>query len=68
MQGGKTISLPSAKPIGITIAPRICWSAQEPVYGGILDNNSQTTNQTLPFLRDISRTAQASSARAISPR
>ena len=37
--------------------------AQEPVYRGFLDNNSPTTNKTLSFLRDISRTAQASSAR-----
>src|SRR5579872_3969951 len=37
--------------------------SQEPIYRGILDNNSQTSNQTLAFLRDISRTAQASSAK-----
>jgi uncharacterized protein (DUF1501 family) len=37
--------------------------AQEPVYRGLLDNDSRTSNQTLSFLRDISRTAQASSAK-----
>ena len=36
---------------------------QEPVYRGFLENNSPTANKTLSFLRDISRTAQASSAR-----
>lgn len=37
--------------------------AQEPVYRSFLDRKSETTNKTLSFLRDISRTAQGNSAR-----
>jgi uncharacterized protein (DUF1501 family) len=37
--------------------------AQEPVYRSFLDRPGSSANQTLSFLRDISRTAQTSSAR-----
>ena len=36
---------------------------QEPVYRGFLDHNSASSNRTLSFLRDISRTAESSSGK-----